>query len=82
MKDPSPLVVVAQTPEVLESARLPPMLIAGYGVHWGCRVALLAGGRRSGGCSYRSTLGFAIRTVGVNPSAARYAGISSAAPSC
>ena len=75
LKDPSPFVVVAQTPKVLESARLPAAVrrtcgstgasswrwLLAVGVWW-----LL----------YRSTLGFEIRTVGANPSAARYAGIS------
>jgi ABC-type uncharacterized transport system permease subunit len=73
LKDPNPFVVVAQTPKVLESARIP-TLIEGYRVHWGIVVAL--------GCVagtwwllFRSTVGFAIRTVGLSPTAARYAGI-------
>jgi simple sugar transport system permease protein len=74
MKDPSPFVVVAQTPKVLESARIP-ALFADLRVHWGLILALLM----TVGCwwlLFRSTIGFAIRTVGLNPSAARYAGIS------
>ena len=74
LKDPSPFVVVAQTPKVLESARIP-ALMADARVHWGLILAL--------GLAvvcwwllFRSTIGFAIRTVGLNPSAARYAGIS------
>lgn len=74
LKDPSPFVAVAQTPKVLGSARIPPLL-PDLRVHWGLVVALLL----AGGCwwlLFRSTVGFAIRTVGLNPSAARYAGIS------
>jgi general nucleoside transport system permease protein len=74
LKDPSPFVVVAQTPKVLESARIPQFL-AEYRIHWGLLLALLL----SVGCwwlLFRSTVGFAIRTAGLNPSAARYAGIS------
>jgi simple sugar transport system permease protein len=74
LKDPSPFVVVAQTPKVLESARIPPLL-ADLRVHWGLVMGLML----AGACwwlLYRSTIGFAIRTVGLNPSAARYAGIS------
>ncbi len=74
MKDPNPLVAVAQTPKILESARLPP-LFAGYRLHWGFVIALLL----AAGVYwllYRTTLGFRIRTVGANPNAARYAGMS------
>lgn len=74
MKDPSPFVVIAQTPKVLESARIP-TLLADLRVHWGLVVALPL----AVGCwwlLFRSTIGFAIRTVGLNASAARYAGIS------
>ncbi|MCC7367942.1 MAG: ABC transporter permease [Chloroflexi bacterium] len=74
LKDPSPFVVVAQTPKVLESARIPP-LVADLRVHWGLIIALAL----SVGCwwlLFRGTVGFAIRTVGLNSSAARYAGIS------
>lgn len=74
MKDPSPFVVAAQTPKVLESARIP-ALVADLRVHWGLILALLL----AGACwwlLFRSTVGFAIRTVGLNASAARYAGIS------
>ncbi len=74
LKDPSPFVVVAQTPKVLESARVP-VLVEGYRAHWGIVLALLCVG---GGwwLLFRSTVGFAIRTVGLSPSAAQFAGIS------
>ena len=74
LKDPSPFVVVAQTPKVLESARIS-ALFADLRVHWGLILALLLA-VGSWWLLFRSTIGFAIRTVGLNPSAARYAGIS------
>ncbi len=74
MKDPSPFVAVAQTPKILESARLP-ALFEGYRLHWGFVLAIVAAVvvwlyLRS------TTAGFEIRTVGANSQAARYAGIS------
>jgi general nucleoside transport system permease protein len=76
MKDPNPLIANAQTPKILQSARLPPLLPDPiYRVHWGFVVALLA----AVGVWWllkKSTLGFEIRTVGANPQAARYAGIA------
>src|ERR1051326_7101014 len=76
MKDPNPLIANAQTPKILQSARLPPLLPDPvYRVHWGFVIALLA----AVGVWWllrNSTLGFEIRTVGTNPQAARYAGIA------
>ena len=73
LKDPNPLVALVQTPKIAQPARLPPIL-PDLPVHWGVVLALvLAGG--VWWLLYRSTLGFAIRTVGLNPNAARYAGI-------
>ncbi len=74
LKDPSPFVVVAQTPKVLESARIP-TLVPDLRIHWGLVLALLLA-LGTWWLLFRSTVGFAIRTVGLNPSAARYAGIS------
>jgi ABC-type uncharacterized transport system permease subunit len=74
LKDPSPFVVVAQTPKVLESARMP-ALFSDLRIHWGLLLALLLS-VATWWLLFRSTIGFAIRTVGLNPSAARYAGIS------
>jgi general nucleoside transport system permease protein len=76
MKDPNPLIANAQTPRILQSARLPALLPDPvYRVHWGFVVALLAAI-----CVWwlltKSTLGFEIRTIGANPQAARYAGIA------
>src|SRR5919201_2220112 len=43
MKDPNPLIANAQTPKILQSARLPALLPDPiYRVHWGVIVALLA----------------------------------------
>src|SRR5262249_46657210 len=64
MKDPSPLVAVAQTPKVLESARLP-VLIEPYRLHLGFVLALLAAVLVHLMLT-RTTLGFEIRTVGAN----------------
>jgi simple sugar transport system permease protein len=73
MKDPNPQVAVAQTPKILESARLP-TLLAGTRLHWGFLLALLVAV-----VIYvllrRTTLGFKIRAVGANANAARAAGI-------
>src|SRR3981081_1742082 len=76
MKDPSPLIANAQTPKILQSARLPPLLPDPlYRVHWGFIVAVLAA-VAVWWLLTKSTLGFEIRTVGANPNAARYAGIA------
>ncbi|TAK23420.1 MAG: ABC transporter permease [Chloroflexota bacterium] len=74
MKDPSPFIAVAQTPKIADAARLP-VLFEGFRLHWGFPLAL--------GVAIAvwwliqsTTIGFEIRTVGANPHAARYAGIS------
>jgi ABC-type uncharacterized transport system permease subunit len=74
MKDPNPLNVVARTPGIAESARIPPVF-PGYRFHWGFILALLVAGLVWWILS-KTTLGFEIRTVGANPNAARYAGIN------
>ena len=76
MKDPNPLIANAQTPKILQSARLPPMLPdPQYRVHWGFVIAILAA-LAIWWLLQRSTLGFEIRVVGANANAARYAGIA------
>src|SRR5689334_12598269 len=76
MKDPNPLIANAQTPKILQSARLPPLLPdPQYRVHWGFVIAVLAA-LAVWWLLNKSTLGFEIRTVGANPQAARYAGIA------
>lgn len=71
-KDPNPLNVVAQTPKIAETARLP-MLIPG--LHAGVLLALVAAV-----CVWyflwKTTWGFELRTVGANSAAAAYAGMS------
>ena len=73
MKDPNPLVAVAQTPKILASARLP-AIVEGYRLHWGFVVAVLVA-LGTWWLLYKTTFGFEIRTVGANPHAARYAGV-------
>jgi ABC-type uncharacterized transport system permease subunit len=74
MKDPSPTNVIARTPLIAESARIPP-LFEGLRVHWGFIVALLMA-LFIWWLLAKTTLGFQIRTVGLNPDAAKYAGIN------
>ena len=56
------------------SAELP-RLVEGFRTHWGLVLALLAAAFISW-LLFRSTKGFEFRAVGINPSAARYAGMS------
>lgn len=74
MKDKSPTNVIARTPEIAESARIPP-IFAGYRIHWGFVIALLVA-VAVWWLLWKTTLGFEIRTVGSNPDAAKYAGIN------
>jgi simple sugar transport system permease protein len=74
MKDRDPNNVIARTPLIAESARIP-AIFEGLRIHWGFIFALLV--------AYlvwwllnKTTLGFEIRTVGANPDAAKYAGIN------
>ncbi|RLC97985.1 MAG: ABC transporter permease [Chloroflexi bacterium] len=74
MKDRSPLNVVARTPQIAESARIPP-IIAGFRLHWGFVLALVMAGI-VWWVLRKTTLGFEIRTAGANPDAGRYAGVN------
>jgi simple sugar transport system permease protein len=75
MKDPNPLIANAQTPKILQSARLPPLLPEpSLRVHWGFVIAIVAA-VAVWWLLNKSTTGFEIRTVGANAQAARYAGI-------
>jgi ABC-type uncharacterized transport system permease subunit len=74
MKDPSPTNVIARTPEIAMSARIPP-LFEGYRIHWGFILALLVA-FLVWLLLWKTTLGYEIRTVGSNPDAAKYAGIN------
>ncbi|PKO21771.1 MAG: ABC transporter permease [Chloroflexi bacterium HGW-Chloroflexi-1] len=73
MRDPNPLNVIARTPGIAESARIPP-IFSGFRVHWGFILALLVA-LAVWWLLWKTTLGFEIRTVGANPDAAKYAGI-------
>jgi simple sugar transport system permease protein len=74
MKDRNPNNVIARTPEIAESAHIAP-IFDGLRVHWGFILALLAAFLVWWMLS-KTTLGFEIRTVGLNPDAAKYAGIN------
>jgi simple sugar transport system permease protein len=70
----APRTVVPETPKVFETARLP-VLIADSRLHVGVIIALIAAVLVYW-LLWRTVSGFEIRTVGANPSAARYAGIN------
>ena len=74
MKDRSPTNVIARTPLIAESARIP-AIFDGLRVHWGFILAL-AVAFFIWWLLNKTTLGFEIRTVGLNPDAAKYAGIN------
>lgn len=73
MKDPTN--VTARTPLISKSAEIPTLFDPPWQIHWGVVFALA-----TAALIYfflmRTTLGFEIRTVGANPNAARYAGMS------
>jgi simple sugar transport system permease protein len=69
-KDTSPGNIVARTPLIEESARIPSIA----GIPLGFFIAVLVAAA-TGWLLFRTTVGFEIRTVGLNPNAARYAGI-------
>jgi simple sugar transport system permease protein len=70
----APRTVVPETRAVLESARLP-LLIPDSRLHAGVILAVIAA-LVVYWLLWRTVTGFEIRTVGANPNAARYAGIS------
>lgn len=74
MKDRNPNNVIARTPEIADSARMP-VIFDGFRIHWGFVLALLVA-VFIWWLLNKTTLGFEIRTVGANPDAARYAGIN------
>jgi general nucleoside transport system permease protein len=74
MKDRGPNNVIARTPLIADSARMPE-IFEGLRVHWGFILALLVA-FAVWWMLNKSTLGFEIRTVGLNPDAANYAGIN------
>ncbi len=74
MKDRNPSNVIARTPLIADSARMPE-IFAGYRIHWGFVLALLVA-VFIWWLLNKTTLGFEIRTVGTNPDAAKYAGMN------
>jgi simple sugar transport system permease protein len=74
MKDKDPQNVIARTPEIAASARIP-VLFEGLRIHWGFILALVVA-FLVWWLLWKTTLGFEIRTVGLNPDAAKYAGIN------
>lgn len=69
-KDTTPGNVVARTPEIFDTARIPSL----GDIPLGFVIAFLAA-IATWWFLWRTTIGFEIRTVGLNPNAARYAGI-------
>ena len=74
MKDRDPNNVIARTPLIADSARIP-AIFEGLRIHWGFIIALLVA-FLVWWLLNKTTLGFEIRTVGANPDAAKYAGIN------
>lgn len=70
LKDTSPGNIVARTPEILDSARIPSLV----GIPIGFILAIIAA-VVIWWLLYFTITGFEIRTVGLNPHAARYAGM-------
>jgi ABC-type uncharacterized transport system permease subunit len=64
-----------RTREIAETAQLPRFLEHPVTIHWGFILALVAAAI-VGWFLFRTTWGFELRTVGANPNAARYGGIS------
>lgn len=70
LKDTTPGNIVARTPQILASARIPSLGNIPLGFVIALLVALAAWW-----LLWRTTIGYEIRTVGLNPSAASYAGM-------
>jgi simple sugar transport system permease protein len=65
---------ISETKDVLVSARIPFIFAEPYRVHWGIAIALITAGV-IWWILWKTTVGFEIRTVGLNPEAAKYAGM-------
>ncbi|HAV78210.1 MAG TPA: ABC transporter permease [Anaerolineae bacterium] len=74
MKDRNPNNVIARTPLIADSARMPE-IFEGFRIHWGFILALFVA-FFIWWLLNKTTLGFEIRTVGANPDAAKYAGMN------
>jgi general nucleoside transport system permease protein len=70
LKDPSPGNIVARTPAIMESAKIPSIQELPVGFLLAVIAAIVVWW-----LLWRTTIGFEIRTTGLNPNAARYAGI-------
>ncbi len=70
-----PTATVDRTPYIEETARLPRLFGADYRLHAGFLIALVVVALVYW-LLYKTTFGFEIRTIGANPNAARYAGMS------
>jgi ABC-type uncharacterized transport system permease subunit len=64
-----------RTQDIADSAFLPRFLEHPVSIHWGFILALVAA-VITGWFLFRTTWGFELRTVGANPNAARYGGMS------
>ena len=70
LKDPSPGNIVARTPAIAASARIPAIGNIPLGFFLALLMAVLAWW-----VLWHTTIGYEIRTVGLNPAAAKYAGM-------
>ncbi len=76
LRDPDPNNIVARTAQVAGGARLPVLFNLGTeSIHLGVVLAILAA-VVLWWLVFRSTFGFELRMVGLNPSAAKYAGVN------
>jgi len=65
---------ISETKDVVLNARIPFLFGEQYRVHWGIVIALVTAGV-IWWILWKTTIGFEIRTVGLNPKAAQYAGM-------
>jgi ABC-type uncharacterized transport system permease subunit len=65
---------ISETRDVFVSARIPYIVAEPYRIHWGIIIALATAGV-VWWILWKTTVGFEIRTVGLNAKAARYAGM-------
>lgn len=65
---------ISETADVFPSARIPWIFAEPYRIHWGVVLAILTA-VLFWWIIYKTTLGFELRTVGLNPKAAKYAGV-------
>lgn len=73
--DPDPMNIVPRTAQIAESARLPLLEWGGEPMHLGILLAIAAA-IVIWWLVWKTPFGFGLRMVGLNPSAARYAGVN------